>query len=995
VVNNTIYQPVGDAVRVQDGMQNVRLLNNILSVEAGYCLYAASNSQAGFSSDYNTLYATGPAKLTGWGTASGLREFTSLADWRYELGQDAHSLTANPQFIDADGADNLLGFQGGVDHGADDNLRVAAGSPTIDAGDLASDYLLEPGPNGGRINQGHTGNTPQATTSLVQLIQLLSPNGLEKFEVEQQVNVMWRTSGLISHTVDLEYSINGGATWLPLAAGVPSIDGVNSYAWTPSSQTQQGMVRVSAHHPLSGDYDRNARVDGRDFLAWQRGFGAGVSPPGDGADGNQNGSIGSADLTVWSTGLGTSGAGPAVGSDASDFHYLVTHAGQHYYVNDGSQTGDVFTTAIGDNGNSGKSPTAPMASLTALLSAYDLDPGDVVHVDAGTYNLLTNIVIAAEDAGVRIEGPATAAAVLNRDNAQAGSSVFVLWDADSVTLDRLSMTGGYYGVFADHFSDSDDLVISRSAVYGNAYAGVYLGNPSYYGVSTNDRPRLEDNDVYGVPGGSSLDDQPYGLYLASQGAQLLDNAVHHNGYYGGVNIFGDDALVQRNDIYNNAAAGVSLNGARALVEDNQVHGNAQYGVTASNGFSGIPADRTVVSGNTVSGSAIGISAGYNVLVTNNAVSASGTGIDLSSAEARDNVIAGNYRGISANHSLVEHNRVFGNAEIGVQVHGQSNIFRNWLYSNSVGIVAETNATYSSLAGAIANNLIYANANQGIILSVYYYGNNAISVLNNTIYQPVGEAIRVQGALTQPIQIRNNILSVDAGYNLYVASESQPYISSDYNLAHLGGVDAKTGFWNGLPVTTLANWQVQTGGDAHSVQASPGFADIDGADNILGYTTGGGGTDGGLDDDFSLSFGSPAINVADVATAPPEDLRGVLRSDGLPDLGALEASASMIFSTLAALTATPPMNSPAAVVAGIASYQIQPERFPRDLTRSELRREIAFALWGVDGRTHFTRHSEIDDALISDIARYAGWHVAQDEEAESRADMINTYEDFDV
>ena len=50
--------------------------------------------------------------------------------------------------------------------------------------------------------------------------------------------------------------------------------------------------------------------------------------------------------------------------------------------------------AIGDNANSGKSPDAPMASLRALLSAYDLDPGDTIFVDTGTYTLLGNIVIA-------------------------------------------------------------------------------------------------------------------------------------------------------------------------------------------------------------------------------------------------------------------------------------------------------------------------------------------------------------------------------------------------------------------------------------------------------------------------------------------------------------------------------------------------------------------------------------------------------------------------
>jgi len=33
------------------------------------------------------------------------------------------------------------------------------------------------------------------------------------------------------------------------------------------------------------------------------------------------------------------------------------------------------------------------------------NPGDVIHVDAGSYSLFRNIVIRAEDQRVRIEGP--------------------------------------------------------------------------------------------------------------------------------------------------------------------------------------------------------------------------------------------------------------------------------------------------------------------------------------------------------------------------------------------------------------------------------------------------------------------------------------------------------------------------------------------------------------------------------------------------------------
>jgi hypothetical protein len=48
-----------------------------------------------------------------------------------------------------------------------DDYREAAGAPSVDAGDPADAFDLEPSPNGGRINQGAYGNTADATTSEV------------------------------------------------------------------------------------------------------------------------------------------------------------------------------------------------------------------------------------------------------------------------------------------------------------------------------------------------------------------------------------------------------------------------------------------------------------------------------------------------------------------------------------------------------------------------------------------------------------------------------------------------------------------------------------------------------------------------------------------------------------------------------------------------------------------------------------------------------------
>ncbi len=45
------------------------------------------------------------------------------------------------------------------------DFHLLAGSPCIDAGDPGSEFALEPEPNGGRINMGAYGGTPQASLS--------------------------------------------------------------------------------------------------------------------------------------------------------------------------------------------------------------------------------------------------------------------------------------------------------------------------------------------------------------------------------------------------------------------------------------------------------------------------------------------------------------------------------------------------------------------------------------------------------------------------------------------------------------------------------------------------------------------------------------------------------------------------------------------------------------------------------------------------------------
>jgi hypothetical protein len=645
--------------------------------------------------------------------------------------------------------------------GTDDNFHLRPASPSVDAGNPASPFNLEPAFNGARINQGHEGNTATATqTAIAQVAQLISPNGSEKLVVGRSYAITFHLAGIptASPTASLSISLDDGVTWTSIASriAVNATTGVGSYNWTPTATTPGGnntaLIRVVA----------------------EQGTGA---------------------------------------TDTSDTPFLIADGGHDYYVNDASTAGDTLTTAVGDNANSGKSPDRPMASLYALLQQYDLSAGDIVHIDNGTYVSLRDFVITPDDSGVRIQGPATGsgAAILNRGTTADTNFLFDFAGADDVTLDRLTMIGGYITVRLYYGADSDRVTNSNSEIYNSGYRGVFVG-PS------NDDPVIAGNTVHDIS-----------IFAP-----------------GGIEIAGDP---------------------RATITGNTVYNIPGNGIIDYSNNTTLP---SLISGNTVYGTTTGINIGALGLVTNNTVRNNTTGIylDSGSATALNNLVFANQTGIATGAftggaPIVDANRVYNNSTVGVAARGGAIVRNNRLYSNAVGLTAD-----GGFHGQVASNVIYGNANQGI----FFTNANGARILNNTIYQTVGDAIRLTAAPNTTL--RNNVLYVLAGSDLYVAADgSQTGTTSDYNVLNRGAGVASTGFWGGALRAQLTDWQTASGQDAHSTAADPLFVDPDGSDNVLGYNTAGAGYDGGPDDNFYLAKNSPAIDSGDSWNAPRADLDG--------------------------------------------------------------------------------------------------------------------------
>ena len=152
---------------------------------------------------------------------------------------------------------------------------------------------------------------------------------------------------------------------------------------------------------------------------------------------------------------------PLTGPYFSGSLYAYLPAGEaastNYYVNDDSLAGDEYCTAIGNDANDGLTPATPKRSVQAVIDTYALQPGNVVYVDAGTYNLTNDIRITQLDHGtngnpVRFVGaiapngePAT---IINRGT--NGGNAFLITDgAAYIQLENLWLQGGGHGVYFD------------------------------------------------------------------------------------------------------------------------------------------------------------------------------------------------------------------------------------------------------------------------------------------------------------------------------------------------------------------------------------------------------------------------------------------------------------------------------------------------------------------------------------------------------------------
>ena len=784
IVNNTIYEPQGDGIDALDDAENLRLLDNIVWVQSGYDISVAANSEVGFSSDYNILYTSGTGQVGLW---QGIARPT-LTSWRDADFTDADSLALNPLFVNV--VNSSLGYVSPTQDGRSDDFHeqsqqgsyhggalapvvsAATGlpvfptptltvdpneSPAIDLGDPSESFANEPTPNGGYINIGAYGNTSQASLSPQQYLVVTSPGtGGEVWPEGQTFTITWRFtlapvngSTPPAGTVDINLLQVGSSTpVLNVASAVPNS---GQFSWTLSTSITPGsnyLIQVTS--------DQVAGLSG-----------------------------------------------------VSAKPFSITSAVHVYYVNNGTVIPGDFSTAPGNDSNSGLSPAAPKATIAGVLAAYHLNAGDTILLDAGTYTVSNTIVLAAAESGIIIEGynnPAfpNLATVLNRGN--TANDVIDVNGATNVTLEDLTVTGGSIGISALDSSASTGLTVTNCIVYGNNTTGIYIG------VGDNNA-QITNNTVYGVfPSGGIATDQ-------SNGIDLTGN---------------NDAVVSGNTVYSSRNAGVLANNP---VVGADISGNILYldgtGVYINNDLTGL-ANLATVSDNTVFSNTTGIYDGGDILVTGNVIyGQSGDGIDIPNYvyEVVANIIHDNGEGIyshSNSSAPIVDNTVYHNSGYGIEAQGGTTVTGNTTYGNYVGIAVDDSV--SGTTALVQNNVVYANTSEGILIENSESG----SYVNNTVYQPTGDAIDVLNNDTN-VSLSNNILWTQNGFDIKVDATSEVGFQSDYNDLYTTSAGV-IGSWGGQTLTTLASWILDLSLDRHSLSVNPQFVNASGSNGIVGYST---------------------------------------------------------------------------------------------------------------------------------------------------------------
>jgi len=192
-------------------------------------------------------------------------------------------------------------------------------------------------------------NSGSAADQIAPSVTVLYPNGGETVAAGSPANVTWNATDNVGVTsVDVAYSLDNGANWSPIAAGVPNS---GSYPWAvPNSTSSIALARVKAY---DGAGNSTAIASASDFIiADQTAPSVTVVSP----NGGESWASGSAETITWS-------AGDNIGVSSVDVDYSL-HGGSGPWL--------AIQHGLANSGSTSWTPDAPASdSVLVRLTAFD------------------------------------------------------------------------------------------------------------------------------------------------------------------------------------------------------------------------------------------------------------------------------------------------------------------------------------------------------------------------------------------------------------------------------------------------------------------------------------------------------------------------------------------------------------------------------------------------------------------------------------------------
>ncbi|MFT3912053.1 MAG: T9SS type A sorting domain-containing protein [Ferruginibacter sp.] len=270
------------------------------------------------------------------------------------------------------------------------------------------------------------------------------------------------------------------------------------------------------------------------------------------------------------------------------FFFNAAHA-TTWYVNDGSLTGDVFTTAIGNDTNAGTT-AAPFATVQFAIDAAA--NGDTIYVDAGTYasadiNITkSGIVLRGAKYGISA-GPAASPVGRGTDETIIQAGIYYGQSKDNISIDGFTIDAGTLlrGIEARGLN---------SVIINNILTGTITPFVQQAGISTRaNAPNrthsylISHNNVRGFRFGIYMDGNTdnaseisynyatqcvTGFVLtASDGHHLKANISEGNIQHGLLVLKGGN-IIDQNTFQNNGGSGIRL-AATAFTSGNNILNN--------------------------------------------------------------------------------------------------------------------------------------------------------------------------------------------------------------------------------------------------------------------------------------------------------------------------------------------------------------------------------------------------------------------------------------